>query len=270
MSQSAMAVTFVDSLSAIASMLDSLVGLPISPPSLYLDLEGVELSRHGTISILQIHVEPQHHTYLIDVQVLREDTFKASASNGNTLKSILESKTIPKVFFDVRNDSDALYSHYGIHLAGVDDLQLMELAMRTFSRDHVNGLVKCIERDAVMTWEDRREWTKVKQQGHHLFDSQHGGSYAVFNQRPLSEAIQSYCVQDVQCLPGLWQVYARGISPRIWEVLRDTARARIHESQSPLYSPNGQHKTRCPWLGWPHTVAPQQASHSRAHTCTLV
>lgn len=48
-----------------------------------------------------------------------------------SLKSILESSMTPKVFFDVRTDSDALYGQFGIRLAGIIDLQLMEVASRS-------------------------------------------------------------------------------------------------------------------------------------------
>jgi hypothetical protein len=54
-----------------------------------------------------------------------------AGTNGQTLKMIFESETIQKVFFDVRNDSDALYYHFGISLAGVHDIQVMEFAVRT-------------------------------------------------------------------------------------------------------------------------------------------
>lgn len=49
---------FVDTEAKIASLVGRLQNLPISPPSLYIDLEGVDLSRNGSISILQIHILP--------------------------------------------------------------------------------------------------------------------------------------------------------------------------------------------------------------------
>jgi len=131
----------------VAFLVEALAKLPTSPPSLYLDLEGVALSRHGSVSILQLHVSPKDRTFLIDIHSLGETAFSTTGTSGQTLKGILESDTIPKVFFDVRNDSDALFSHYGIKLVCVHDLQLMELATRSFSRRCVNGLTKCIERD---------------------------------------------------------------------------------------------------------------------------
>lgn len=45
--------------------------LPPNLPSLYLDLEGVSLGRHGFISIIiSLYVAPKKKTYLVDVHVL--------------------------------------------------------------------------------------------------------------------------------------------------------------------------------------------------------
>jgi exonuclease 3'-5' domain-containing protein 1 len=46
----------VDTSTGISDLIDIIANLPNSPPSLYLDLEGIQLSRHGSISILQIHI----------------------------------------------------------------------------------------------------------------------------------------------------------------------------------------------------------------------
>ncbi|KAL4963974.1 uncharacterized protein BDV14DRAFT_201232 [Aspergillus stella-maris] len=40
-----------------------MVDLPNTPPSLYVDVEGVNLSRHGTVSILQVYHLPQDKVY---------------------------------------------------------------------------------------------------------------------------------------------------------------------------------------------------------------
>lgn len=184
-------------------MIQALDNLPAKPPSLYIDLEGVNLSRHGTISIMQIFVLLEKLTFLIDVYTLREKAFSHPAPDGTTLGAILESSTIPKVFFDVRNDSDALFSHYQIELSGVQDLQVMELATRKFSKRHVNGLSKCIENDAPMTYEERANWKAVKDNGRKLLAPECGGTYEIFHIRPLPEEIVRYCAQDVQFLPRL-------------------------------------------------------------------
>ncbi|KAI0815406.1 hypothetical protein GGR55DRAFT_345339 [Xylaria sp. FL0064] len=86
----------VSTAAAIATMVDELHGLPVSPPSLYIDLEGVNLSRHGTISILQIHVRTTGQNYLVDVKTLGEAAFSTRGPRTfTTLKAILESPSIP-------------------------------------------------------------------------------------------------------------------------------------------------------------------------------
>lgn len=79
-----------------------------------------------------------------------------------TLRSILESKTIPKVFIEVRNDPDALLAYVGIRLPGAQDVQLMELATRTLTKRYVNRLSRCIERDPPMTLVEKAAWKAVR------------------------------------------------------------------------------------------------------------
>lgn len=128
----------IDDKAGIVALIDTLIGLPTNHPSLFVDLEGVNLSLQGSVSIFQLFVRPQGRTYLLDVHVLKHDTFTTAGSNGETLQSILEAKAIPKVFFDIRNDYDALFGNFGIRVAGIQDLQLMELATRTRSKRCVN------------------------------------------------------------------------------------------------------------------------------------
>lgn len=241
------ACVLVDTLPALSALIDSLKGLPREPPSIYIDLEGVNLSRHGTISILQLYIHPTNKVYLIDVLVLKEKCFSTPATVGPlTLKDILESKSTPKVFFDVRNDSDALYSHFQIKLAGVVDLQLWELAARPFAGKYVKGLAKCIENDSSLSDEEKAEVMQTKEKGKMLFSPEHGGSYEVFNERPLSKDIQAYCAQDVYLLPDLLRWYTCRCDP-IWEKrVAEASQLRVAQSQREDYNGTGGHKTLAP------------------------
>jgi len=190
-----------------------------------------------------------NRAYLVDVYTLRHQAFSTRGATGHTLKEILESGTIPKVFFDVRNDSDALYSHFQISLAGIQDLQLMELATRRFKKGYVNGLSRCIENDARLSSGDRISWNTTKDKGVRLFAPERGGSYEVFNERPLSEEIRLYCVQDVKFLPQLWSCY-NGKMTRSWKKkVLESSKNRVAESQTPDYQAKGQHKALAP-KGW--------------------
>ncbi len=197
----------IDTSPLLKAFLDSMKDIEGEPPSLYLDLEGNNLSQLGTLSLVTVLVQLRERLYLINVTTLGRDAFDVAGSDGRSLRSILESSKIIKVFFDIRNDSDALYSLYDVHVRGIWDLQLMELASRSSQKKCVNGLARCIERDSRLRYEDKAEWQRVKEKGHGLFDPNRGGSYAVFDQRPLSSEIEHYCTQDVAFMPHLCEVY---------------------------------------------------------------
>lgn len=242
-----MKVTIVDSEPAITALIDDLESLPTQPPSLYLDLEGVKLSRHGSISIIQLFVLPKDHVFLVDVFMLKGAAFCTSNSSGTNLRSIFESALVPKVFFDVRNDCDALYSHFHISMAGVQDVQLLEVATRKSSRARVAGLSNCIEKDAQLSSEASAVWKATKQKGLIYFSPEHGGSYEVFNSRPMPQDIIDYCTQDVVYLPVLWKIYTQKISPKWMRKVQDKTNERLVASQEPSYEPHGRHKTLSPW-----------------------
>lgn len=199
------APVLVDTTAAVARLIDSIVGLPINPPAIYIDLEGVKLSRFGTSSILQILVYPTNITHLIDAHTLEVTSFSTAGSTGETLESILEAATIPKVIFDIRRDSDALYAHFGIKLGGVQDLQLMELSGRpAYRKRRVNGLAKCVNLDLELNEADKKIWKEIKEKGLELVAPERSRSYEVFNARPLPEIVKLYCIQGVQYMPTLW------------------------------------------------------------------
>lgn len=245
-----MACSVVDSPAAIANLVDSISNLQTDPPSLYLDLEGINLCRYGSISIIQFLVHPQGDVYLIDVHVLKNLAFDTVGSKGETLKSVLESPIIPKVFFDVRNDSDALYSLFGVALQGVEDIQLMENASRpgpALRKRLLSGLSRCIEKDAVVSSQEKQNWMAVKEAGKKLFAPERGGSYDVFNARPLKEEIKAYCIQDVRMLPCLRDTYSGRLDPK-WKVeVKEATERRVQESQSLSYQPSGKDKALSPW-----------------------
>jgi len=121
-------ITVVNSATTLLSLLDNLISLIINSPSLYLDLKEVKLGCHSSISIFSLYILSRKKIYLIDIHCLETTAFSTTNSSATFLKTILESSTIPKVIFDICNDSDALFSHYEISVDGIKDLQLMKLA----------------------------------------------------------------------------------------------------------------------------------------------
>lgn len=161
-------------------------------------------------------------------------------------------KVIPKVFFDVRNDSDALYSHFQVRLSCVIDVQLMELATRGFSRKRVRGLATLIRNSGVLVGFNKMQWEYIKREGKAVFTSADQANKEVWNQRPLPQVIVDYCVQDVTVLPWLWMLYDRGLSDEWREKVEEETVNRVKESQSEDYVGDGEHKTYGPgaWRNW--------------------
>ena len=135
---------------------------------------------------------------------------------------VLELPKLQLCFFDVRNNSDTLYKEFGLRLAGIHDVQLMELATRAVSQIAL-----------AMTPQ--------------LFDPDSGGRYEAFNDRPLSQALSAH---DVTLLPRLWIAYnAKLTRPWRTKVAQTTVESieSISESQGAEYDPNGPRKARRPW-----------------------
>lgn len=77
-----------------------------------------------------------------------------------TLKDILESPRIKNLLWDVRMDSDALYAHFGIKLAGVWDLQLMRVYLNNFSRRP--RLAVSVRAEDILQGEELTAWERSK------------------------------------------------------------------------------------------------------------
>ncbi|CZT13567.1 uncharacterized protein RAG0_17064 [Rhynchosporium agropyri] len=175
--------TFIALEADLMALLDSIPNLPVEPPSLYLDLKGIDLGRHGSVSILSLHIAPTQMTYLIDIHSLGRAAFSATKNSGTSMKSALASSAIPKIIFDIRNDLDALFSLFQISVDCIKDLQLIELAYRTGSREFVSSLAKDIEKESPISVAAKTKWKLTKECGHRLFAPEKGGRYEVFNER---------------------------------------------------------------------------------------
>lgn len=261
----------VDTPEAVKSMVDILSSLG-SDCSMSLDLEGVNLCRHGSISLLQLWIPPCEQAFIVDVHVLGTQAFDTSNSEGKTLRSILESDRVRKYFFDVRNDADALYALFGVRLAGVTDVQLLELASRSGPKHVLCGLAACIEQEQALPLPALSKWQSTKTEVVKMFDPKLGGSYEVFNTRPLLQILMDYCVGDVQFLPMLSTTYGKRLSKGWTKEVRIESEKRVKESRGPKYSPRGRHNIFGPksWRFPPKSKAgPSTIATASANTMAL-
>lgn len=126
---------------------------------------------------MSLYVPSRKSVYLIDVYRLGHEAFSTVNSDKKSLKSILESPVFLKVFFDVRHDSDALFSLCGISADGIRDVQLMELGTRNDPKDSLASLNKCVEKDSAISATEKELWELNKGNAQRLFDPTLGGQY---------------------------------------------------------------------------------------------
>lgn len=237
---------FVETPEALKVLVELLYSLKSSDDALYMDIEGVSLSRHGSISIIQIWVPPVEQAFLVDVFVLGAKAFSTELSNGQNLKHALEDAGIKKYLFDVRNDADALFGLYGVQIRGVVDVQLLELACRQGPKYRLCGLATCMRQEDVLSGEGLLEWEATKQQVVEMFDPKLGGSYEVFNLRPLPQILVDYCMGDVRFLAVLSRVYESRLTKNWLRKVRLESAERLKQSRASTYEHQGRHKTLGP------------------------
>ncbi|KAF2257945.1 hypothetical protein CC78DRAFT_587743 [Lojkania enalia] len=124
---------------------------------MYIDLEGVDLCRECSLSILTLLIDTGIRTgsvYPIDMHTLRTQAFYTAGTKRKTLKDICQNEMILSVFFDVHNDSGTLFAHFSVALQGVEDVQLMESATRktTASRAFLSGLTKYVKNNMLTSF----------------------------------------------------------------------------------------------------------------------
>lgn len=210
-----MSCTVVNTAFLLRKMLDDISSVYSSPkPALFLDCDGRRLCRTGPLAILELYINipSRSHAYIIHVHVLEDRAFSTLSTNAQyTLRRILEDPALPKIFFDVRMDADALYGQYGISLAGIIDLQLMELSARA-ARDEgsdgrLHSLARCLDRDFGLDLTEISRLTSARSRGKMLWDPELGGSYDVFETKSLSPEILAYCEANVLVMSRLFEVY---------------------------------------------------------------
>jgi exonuclease 3'-5' domain-containing protein 1 len=254
--KNAIEIEVINTAEQIGGLVDWLVFRHAPPvpysPTIYIDPERIDLCREGSLSIITLLIDtgiPTRRAYLVDVHILGAQAFNTSGVKQKTLKDILRDEKIPKVFFDVRNDSDALFAHFGVALQGVEDVQLMESATRrtTASRKFLSGLAKCAEKNVLLSGSDLASWKQVKEKGERLFKAEYGGSYEVFNQRPILDDIISYCVGDVHYLPELRDKFWKTQAFRWRGLVNEESMKRVSASQKPEYQRHGSDREVAPW-----------------------
>ena len=166
------------------------------------DCEGVNLSRFGSVTLINIAVRGQ--VYLIDVLKIGNTAYDGE------LRSILEDKSIQKLMFDCREDADALKHLYNVRLDGVLDVQLLEVMdrIRHSGYTKIRSLKHCLE-----LFVSDKTMLEVKQKGR----SSMSQDKKLWEKRPLSEDILKYASFDVLAIFKLYDaLYHRVVDKARW------------------------------------------------------
>ncbi|KAI0179698.1 hypothetical protein GGR52DRAFT_568466 [Hypoxylon sp. FL1284] len=136
-------ITDVKSSETALGLVKTLYDLPAKCPSIFLD---VGRFKDGKIVFLNVFIPSQNTIYRVWIDGPYKANLSTKNAAGMSLDTILQSEPIPKVVFDVRGISKALFNHHEASLDGTWDLQLMELASRDpeQSKKYVVGFTKCV------------------------------------------------------------------------------------------------------------------------------
>ncbi|KAI5465120.1 hypothetical protein BGZ63DRAFT_402018 [Mariannaea sp. PMI_226] len=140
---------------------------------------------------------------LIDVLSLGKSAFTTISTNGRPLKSILEDPNIPKCFWDVRNDADALWALYQVGLAGMIDIQPLVNASRVGEKTSLSGLDKAIQFDLKLGFMELKRWIHSKNKMKSLMPTN------ILAILPVGAKTIQYCSNDLIHLPELHTLYRR-------------------------------------------------------------
>lgn len=249
------AIDFIDSPEALSAALDSLCSLNLTVPSLFIDLQGIRISRNGRLCILVIYVPPLEAVFMIDVTVLDHLTFSTATSTqkpgtrrGMTLKSILQCPDIPKIFYDVRADADNLFNAFDVSLQGVVDLHLYELAVRVGSKRFLNPLALSIMNDIRPSGTAQQQWSDWISNGQKCISPELGGDLRAWDERPLRNELVNYCLADVIYLPRLLEVYETKLNGKSeWrKKIELEVQARLKLAEDFAFDFSGKHLARAP------------------------
>ena len=215
---------------------------------LNVDFEGIDLCKTGKVCIGQFSIEGSKHVYLVDFVVL-VDPFKLC---DGRLKRIMESPSITKVFFDPRNDCDAIYHQFQIQVSNALCLQVSEVAFRRYVLSvyvkYVFGLKKVMEKH-LPSCIDELEYqsvSQIKERGAKLFVPESGGSYQVFNDRPLQKDILNYCIIDVLYFDELRQFLFGSLTRNIQKRVLQESTRRLTVCLQPGYDAKAKTKSLAP------------------------
>jgi exonuclease 3'-5' domain-containing protein 1 len=198
------------------------------------DCEGYNLCRRGTISLIQIATKDK--IYVFDITVLKDKAFELG------LKGILTSHEILKLFFDARNDCDALYNLYYFIPKYFVDVQVLCME-EVYNRGNLCGVLSSIYRSFWVSDQDVMFIKGVKEKGRRIYRKNN----RVFDQRPLMKSIVNYAAEDARLIYNLFCEFFFRVRPNV------DALIVISEARSYIYAMRRNGKRTDEMIGWTYS-----------------
>jgi exonuclease 3'-5' domain-containing protein 1 len=173
-----------------------LIALPTDGPNIGADFEGEDLRRDRELDLVLLHDYVVDQTYILDVYHLQSAAFDTSGTDEkSTLRSILQSDKILKLFRDVREESDAIYHHFKVKLDGVLEVWLFMMTANSqgwYSATRYRpGLYKTILNGVDMDVDTKNKWIAAKNNGKALWNPDQDGSFDRFTDHKCSQRSSS-------------------------------------------------------------------------------
>ncbi|KAI1035060.1 hypothetical protein LB503_011692 [Fusarium chuoi] len=254
-------VEVVNTIQGVKSLADGIAVLNSSHesqqvPLLYINIEPNSLGANGELNLLAIMLcygpECRRRLFLVDVNLLANQAFSTRGYYGASLRSILDSASYQKVFFDVGYDSHILYTQYGIKLQGVHDLQLMENACWSQERKtrHLQSFDPVVQ-SLLVHGKNRKSWLIERFNGEWAYGYDARSPHTVFQKRPVVSYIRLYCCRNIRFMPELYEKIWYAV-PMIMDLVAQEAQRRVDESQEDGHDPLASGRLRSPWSAEQH------------------
>jgi exonuclease 3'-5' domain-containing protein 1 len=237
-------------------MLKTIQDLPESDRILFVDFEGIDLSRTGVLCCGQLLCKNSNLIFILDNiafpgiynHTIMKTAADAAEFQAFSLKTCFDSEQYRQVLFDPRSDADALYAQHGVYLRNAICLQLSEVAKDRSDgkyRALVNGLARVLG-TCLPTYEQRQYATKVKESGRRLFAPECGGSYEVFRNRPIDRRMIDYMCLDIVHFQYLYEKLFMSLSTKWTAWVIKHSIARVDECKAPRAAKKGRHRAVAP------------------------
>jgi hypothetical protein len=202
-----LAFEVLDDLDQAILVIDALHGVK----EVAFDAEGVDLSRSGpltAVSLAAVVPGSPVKTFVLDILSIGPRVWQEP--QGRNLKTLLESKTVRKLTYDCRGDSDALYHQFGVTLQNVLDMQVFRQGVLRYLRGddyrHKDGYdrppyLQGMTKAAGVFSGDQRKMLGLHKAAPHKTDK------CVWGKRPLTKDVWSYAASDALIITMLTEYY---------------------------------------------------------------